>query len=99
MTGGDVLKSRPLYGKYIHFEIIGKILLAITSLPQINNTDHGIWWRIQAIPFNRIFIAEEQCKDLCIRLTAELPNILNWLIKGCLSWQEQGLSPPRVVLD
>ena len=57
MTGGDVLKARPMYCKYIHFEIISKILLVISGFPQINNTDHGIWRRIQAIPFNRTFSA------------------------------------------
>ena len=60
MTGGDVLKARPLYGKYIQFEIIGKILLATNSLPSINNTDHGIWRQIHAILFSRTLTAEEQ---------------------------------------
>ena len=60
MTGGDVLKGRPLYGSWLEFSIIGEIFLATNSLPQINNTDHGIWRRIQAIPFNRIFSAEQQ---------------------------------------
>jgi putative DNA primase/helicase len=99
MTGGDVLKGRPLYGSWLEFSIIGKIFLATNSLPQINNTDHGIWRRIQAIPFNRTFTAEQQDKDLGIKLTAELSGILNWAIKGCLAWQEQGLNPPQVVLD
>ena len=99
MTGGDVLKARPLYGKYIQFEIIGKILLATNSLPSINNTDHGIWRRIQAIPFNRTFTAEQQDKDLGSKLTKELPGILNWAIQGCLDWQDRGLNPPQVVLD
>ena len=99
MTGGDVLKARPLYGKYIQFEIIGKILLATNSLPSINNTDHGIWRRIQAIPFNRTFTAEQQDKDLGSKLTKELPGILNWAIQGCLDWQDKGLNPPQIVLD
>ena len=99
MTGGDILKARPLYGKYIQFEIIGKILLATNSLPSINNTDHGIWRRIQAIPFNRTFTAEQQDKDLGSKLNEELPGILNWAIQGCLDWQEQGLNPPQIVLD
>jgi putative DNA primase/helicase len=99
MTGGDVLKGRPLYGSWLEFNIIGKIFLATNSLPQINNTDHGIWRRIQAIPFNRTFTAEQQDKDLGIKLTAELSGILNWAIQGCLEWQEQGLNPPQVVLD
>jgi hypothetical protein len=73
MTGGDRLKGRPLYGTHIQFNIIGKLWLATNSLPQINNTDHGIWRRIKAIPFNRTFSAEEQ--DVSCRtpkkLTAE----------------------------
>ena len=99
MTGGDVLKGRPLYGKYIQFSISGKILLATNSLPSINNTDHGIWRRIQAIPFNRTFTSEQQDKDLGSKLNEELPGILNWAIKGCLDWQQQGLNPPQIVLE
>jgi putative DNA primase/helicase len=52
-----------------------------------------------ACPFNRTFTAEQQDKDLGIKLTAELSGILNWAIQGCLEWQEQGLNPPQVVLD
>jgi len=99
MTGGDVLKGRPLYGSWLEFSIIGKILLATNSLPRINNTDHGIWRRIQAIPFNRNFTAEEQDKDLSSKLNNELPGILNWAIKGYLDWQEQGLNPSQIVLE
>ena len=99
MTGGDVLKGRPLYGKYIQFSINGKILLATNSLPSINNTDHGIWRRIQAIPFNRTFTSEQQDKDLGSKLNEELPGILNWAIKGCLDWQQQGLDQPQIVLE
>ena len=99
MTGGDVFKGRPLYGSWLEFSIIGKIFLATNSLPQINNTDHGIWRRIHAIPLTRTFSAEQQDKDLGIKLTAELPGILNWAIQGCLEWQQQGLNPPQVVLD
>ena len=75
MTGGDVLKGRPLYGNWLEFSIIGKIFLATNSLPQINNTDHGIWRRIKAIPFNRTFSAEEQDKTLGDKLIQELPGI------------------------
>ena len=43
--------------------------------------------------------SKKQDKDLGIKLTAELPGILNWAINGCLEWQQQGLNPPQVVLD
>ena len=97
MTGGDTLKGRPLYGTYLQFSIIGKLWLATNSLPQINNTDHGIWRRIKAIPFNRTFTAEEQDKNLGGKLLEELPGILNWAIQGCLDWQLTDLSTPQIV--
>lgn len=99
MTGGDPLKARPLYGSYVSFSIIGKLWLATNSLPQINNTDHGIWRRIKAIPFNRTFSAEEQDKTLGDKLIQELPGILNWAIEGCLAWQEHELQTPQIVED
>ena len=78
---------------------LGMIFLATNSLPQINNTDNGIWRRIHAIPFTRTFTAEQQDKDLGIKLTAELPGILNWAIKGCLEWQETGTSSEKSVAN
>jgi putative DNA primase/helicase len=99
MTGGDRLKGRPLYGTHIQFNIIGKLWLATNSLPQINNTDHGIWRRIKAIPFNRTFSAAEQDKALGDKLLRELPGILNWAIDGCLAWKEQELRTPQIVED
>ncbi len=99
MTGGDRLKGRPLYGTHIQFNIIGKLWLATNSLPQINNTDHGIWRRIKAIPFNRTFSADEQDKTLGDKLIQELPGILNWAIEGCFAWQAAELQTPQVVED
>lgn len=99
MTGGDTLKGRPLYGSYVEFKIIGKLWLATNSLPQINNSDYGIWRRIMAIPFNRTFSVEEQDKTLQSKLMEELPGILNWAIQGCFEWQREGLNPPKIVQD
>jgi len=99
MTGGDTLKARPLYGTFVEFSIIGKLWLATNSLPQINNTDHGIWRRIKAIPFNRTFMAKEQDKNLSDKLMEELPGILNWAIKGCLEWQKNELQTPQIIED
>jgi len=99
MTGGDTLKGRPLYGSYVEFQIIGKLWLATNSLPHINNSDHGIWRRIMAIPFNRTFSAAEQDKTLQSKLMTELPGILNWAIQGCLEWQQEGLNPPSIVKE
>ena len=41
----------------------------------------------------------EQDKALPDKLEAELSGILNWAIRGCIEWQQQGLNPPQIVKD
>lgn len=99
MTGGDRLKGRPLYRTHIKFNIIGKLWFDTNNLPQINNTDDGIWRRINAIWFNRTCSAEEQDKTLGDSLIQELPGVLNRAVEGCRAWQEHELQTLQVVED
>jgi putative DNA primase/helicase len=99
MTGGDEITARALYGSYTTFKIMGKIFIATNSLPKVNGRDHGIFRRFQIVPFNRTFMPHEQDKALPDKLEAELSGILNWAIRGCLEWQQQGLNPPQIVKD
>jgi len=48
---------------------------------------------------SRTFTAEQQDKELDIKLTVELPSILNGTIQDCLEWQEHSFNPPQVVLE
>jgi putative DNA primase/helicase len=57
----------------------------------------GIWSRIWVIPFENTIEPGREDKTLPQRLTAELPGILNWALRGCLAWQETGLKPPESV--
>jgi putative DNA primase/helicase len=99
MTGGDEITARVLWGSYTTFKIVGKIFVATNNLPKVNGRDHGIFRRFQIVPFNRTFQSHEQDKALPDKLEAELSGILNWAIRGCLDWQEQGLNPPQIVKD
>ena len=99
MTGGDEITARALYGSYTTFKIMGKIFVATNSLPKVNGRDHGIFRRFQIVPFNRTFMPHEQDKALPDKLEAELSGILNWAIRGCLEWQQQGLNQPQIVKD
>jgi putative DNA primase/helicase len=96
-TGGDMISARPLYGNWVDFMPVGKILLTTNNRPEIRGSDDGIWRRIREIPFNRQFTEAEQDKELMAALTQELPGILNWAIEGCLLWQANGLSAPASV--
>ena len=59
--------------------------------------DHGIWRRVQLVPFNVVLKDYEIDRDLPKKLEIELPGILTWAVQGCLEWQKQGLSVPDEV--
>ncbi len=96
-TGGDKVTGRPLYGLWVEFVPVGKIVLTTNNRPEIRGSDDGIWRRIREVPFNRQFKDAEQDRELMSALRLELPGILNWAIEGCLRWQSDGLTPPASV--
>ena len=79
-----MISARPLYGEWVNFKPVGKILLTTNNRPETLGSDDGIWRRIREMPFNRQFTEAEQDKELMTTLTQELPGILNWAIEGCL---------------
>ena len=96
-TGGDKVTGRPLYGSWVEFVPVGKIVLTTNNRPEIRGSDDGIWRRIREVPFNRQFKEAEQDRELMSALRQELPGILNWAINGCLLWQAKGLNAPASV--
>lgn len=97
-SGGDQETARFLYSEFFSFYPTCKIWLFVNHKPRVDDDSHGFWRRVKLIPFNRVFKAEEQDKDLTQKLKGELPGILNWLIEGCLLWQKEGLTPiPEIV--
>ena len=67
--------------------------------PAISGTDEGIWRRLRLVPFTVSIPKDEQDRDLLKKLDTELPGILQWAIRGCLTWQRQGLDPPALITD
>ena len=51
------------------------------------------------MPFAVTIPVAEQDPDLSRKLRDEGPGILNWMIRGCLEWQEKGLNPPPEVVE
>lgn len=94
LTGGDTVTARFLFAEFFEFKPQFKIWLACNHKPIIRGTDHAIWRRIKLIPFNVTIPENERDKHLTEKLQAELPGILAWAVKGCLSWQKEGLKTP-----
>jgi len=97
LTGGDKIKARFLYSDFFEFSPTHTIWLATNHKPIVRGTDHGIWRRIRLIPFTVTIPEDEQDKHLSEKLLSELPGILNWAVKGCLMWQQDGLDAPDEV--
>jgi putative DNA primase/helicase len=99
MTGGDAIRVRFLHKEYFDLIPQFKLWLATNHKPVIRGTDKGIWRRIRLIPFTVEIPEPERDLKLFQKLIKESSGILNWMIVGCLNWQEHGLEAPREVQD
>lgn len=97
LTGGDKLRGRFLYERGFEFEPVGKLFIVGNHRPVIRGTDEGVWRRVRLIGFNERFDGDKCDRTLPDKLKAEAPGILNWLIRGCLLWQKEGLEMPEAI--
>ena len=93
LTGDDVVSTRDLYEKEFEYKPSFKIFLSSNHKPVITGTEQGTWTRMRVIPFNVIFKGAAADRKLAGKLKAEAPGILEWAVRGCLAWQEEGLDP------
>lgn len=99
LTGQDVITARFLRKEFFDFRPVFKLWLYGNHKPIVRGTDHGIWRRIRLVPFTVQIPKDKQDKRLAEKLTAELPGILAWAVRGCLLWQQEGLQPPDEVAE
>lgn len=94
LTGGDPVTARFLNQEFFDFIPTAKFILATNHKPEFRGADDGIWRRVRLVPWT-VHIPEERVDPkLGAKLRAELPGILNWALRGCLSWQAEGLCVP-----
>jgi putative DNA primase/helicase len=96
ITGGDAISCRFLYGEYFSFRPEFKCWLVVNHTPNVRNQDRGIWRRLKWVPFSVNF-EETEDKELSVKLSEELPGILNWLLTGLRQWQTIGMAEPDSV--
>lgn len=97
LTGGDKVTAR--FMRQDDFEFVPEFKLTIfgNNRPAIANVDEAIKRRFNVLPFTHI----PPVKDLQLgaKLRSEWSGMLSWAILGCLDWQQNGLTRPKVVLD
>jgi len=91
------------------------LFLLTNHKPHAPADDYAFWARMVLFPFELSFVGPTVDEDeawtpknsyerradpyLSAKLEAELPGILAWIVRGCLSWQVMGVAPPTAVLD
>jgi len=97
LTGGDQVTARKLHQNERTFTPEFKLWLCSNHLVATEDQSLGFWRRVRVVPFMARFEGATQDKGLSRKLTAELPGILAWAVRGCLEWQEVGLGSCRAV--
>ena len=98
ISGGDALSARAVYGDQVTFEPEGTLWISTNSVPQVASEDDAMWRRLRVLPFDAVFSGEARDPDLEVKLHAELPGILNWVLKGAMSYAEHGKLPECTVV-
>jgi putative DNA primase/helicase len=99
LTGGDEVSARFMRQDFFDYTPQFKLMISGNHKPSLRSVDEAIHSRFNLIPFTVTIPVEERDKDLGDKLKAEWPGILQWMIDGCLDWQERGLAPPKAVTD
>jgi putative DNA primase/helicase len=97
LTGGDMISARSPYGRReVNFWPTHKLVMFTNHTPIIRGSDDGIWRRVHLLPSHASIVADvaaglRKKVNLDPIFDALRPGILNWLIRGCLDWQQHGL--------
>jgi len=97
VTGRTPISVRRLYSNAIITVVpTCAIWLDTNYLPAITGSDHGIWRRLEIIPFNYRIVTPDPQMDK--KLLAEAEGILRWLVEGAHRYlQVRQLPRPRVI--
>ena len=97
MTGADPITAR--FMRKDNFTFIPQFKLTIVGnhAPAIKNVDEAMRRRFRVIPFDRKPVNPDRMLE--VKLQEEWPLILQWMIEGCLRWQEKGLPVPSAMQE
>ena len=98
MTGGDPIKARFMRQDYFEFIPKFKLVFAGNHKPALRSVDEAMRRRMHIVPWTVTIAAEQRDPLLCEKLKVEYPAILQWMIDGCLAWQQRGLAAPAQVI-
>lgn len=95
LTGGDKVSARFMRQDFFEFTPQFKLMLIGNHKPILRDVGESTRRRFNMVELNY----QPLVKDLELesKLKKEWPEILRWMIDGCLKWQKNGLQRPGVV--
>lgn len=84
MLSGEKINAQEKYGRPYSFRPTFSPMMSTNNKPIIRATDYGTWRRIIFVPFLNTFKGDKKDVNMPKKLAAEYPQILGWMIKGCV---------------
>lgn len=97
LTGSDPISARYMRQDFFEFRPQFKLIIVGNHAPQLRTVDEAMKRRFNILPF--IHKPTKPDRDLEQKLHKEWPQILSWMIEGCLDWQKNGLTKPAAVTE
>lgn len=97
LTGRDKVKARFMGQDYFEFEPVCKIMIFGNHRPRLHSVGEEMKRRLHLVEFPDIIPSEERDPALKLSIKEEYPAILQWMVDGCLAWQQEGLGRPEAV--
>jgi putative DNA primase/helicase len=95
ITGGDRVTARFMRQDNFTYVPQFKLMIIGNHKPVLHNVDDAAKRRFNIVPF--LLKPEKPDAELEARLMTEAPAILQWMVDGCLDWQQHGLIRPASV--
>lgn len=99
LTGGEKIPARYMRQDFFEYQPAFKPIISGNHRPRLRSVGVAMRRRVHMIPFTVTIPDHERDPQLVEKLKAEWPGILQWMIEGCLDWQERGLVPPEAVVN
>ena len=99
LTGGDETSGRAIGENPVQFKPQATIIMAVNHLPGLVGSDRAMRRRLQVVPFRASFDGEKRKEEIESQIMAEKEGVFAWMARGFKDWQEQGLNPPKAVLE
>jgi putative DNA primase/helicase len=97
ITGGDRMRARRMREDSWFFDPTHTLVIVTNHRPTIHGRDEAIWRRVRLIPWSVTIAKDDRDRDLLVKLKAEAPGILTWMVAGARTFLAEGFEPPDAV--